>query len=271
MLVTHAFETFFSALICGSQAISGVFFRFSSHNSPRIAALSKVARAKRDENSRPVENFYNILIQLNDLSVEIDAAELKYDFVGSLGSLIGKALHLDADLRLWVLSLGPFWRYSVVNNPRSDLSNYTHCPTYGNRYHVYRNVSIATMWNHYRQTRIVLNEMIRSMSLRLWGSERVPECQQTVFQSVAIMKQMVDDICTSISYYFTSGETSFGSTIRLLWPLFIAANCASTEPATKEWILQTLDVIGSTTGIQQAISMSKLLREGNPLGLIPGT
>ncbi|KAJ5570578.1 uncharacterized protein N7459_010008 [Penicillium hispanicum] len=253
------------------NAISNVFFRLPGFNTPGLATLSKVARAKHDVYTLPIEEFYQVLIELNGLAVEVDAAELEDDPAESLRLLIGKALYLDANLRSWAMSLSPAWRYTVIDDPCSHLGDNTGFPVYGGRRHLYQRVTFVSMWNHYRQLRIIVNEMIRSMSLRLWKAQRPPECQQTVSQSIAIINQMADDLCTSISYYFTSDQTSFGAALRLLWPLFVAANCAGTDPATKEWILQALNIIGSTTGIQQAIGMSQLLRKGNILGMIPGT
>ncbi|OKL60877.1 hypothetical protein UA08_03736 [Talaromyces atroroseus] len=250
------------------NAISSVFFRSTSHRSPKIAALSNIARSKRDEHHQPIEHLYNILIGLNDLSLEVDDAHLQPDPVRNLESLIQTALHLDADLRSWTMSLGSSWRYTVVENPHSCLQN---SPIHVDKYHVYSDVNIASMWNHYRQTRIVLNEMIKSMSLRLWELQRSPECEQTLYQSSAIIEQVVGDLCASIPYHFTTGEAGFGGTIRLLWPLFIAGNCTGTDSASKEWSLQTLDIIASATGVQQAVGMAQLLRKGDALGIIPRT
>jgi hypothetical protein len=142
---------------------------------------------------------------------------------------------------------------------------------YGGKYHVYQDAFVASMWNHYRQTRIVVNEMIRSMSARLWEIDRAPECQQTMIQSIATIKQMGDDICNSISYCFKNSRTIFAAALLVLWPLFIAAKSMGTEPSTREWILLTLERIGSMTGIQQAINMSNFIKQGAKLPIIPGT
>lgn len=229
-----------------------------------------MARGKRDVHFLSVEDFYDILIQVNDLCIEIDAGGLGHKSPEILGLFIGKALHLDADLRSWSMSLGPAWRYIVVDHPHSPLAQ-AQFPFHDGQYHVYHNINIASMWNHYRQTRIFLNEVITSLSLRLWEIDRAPECQETIFQATSIVNQMADDVCASIPYHFTSGETGFGATIRLLWPLFVASNSTVIRPASKEWILQSLDIIGSTTGIQQAIGMTQIAREGGQLGMFPGT
>lgn len=217
-----------------------------------------------------METFCDILIQLHDLSIEVDSAVLADDSIDTLSILICKALHLDTDLRSWAMSLGPHWQYAVVDT-HSNRRSLPQIPLHSDTYHVYKTVGTVSMWNHYRQTRIIIHEMIRSMALRLWGLQGTSECQQIVFDSIDIIKLMTHDICASVPYHFVSGEVTFTAVVRLLWPLFVAGDCASSDPATKEWIVQTLEHIGNTTGIQQALGMAKMLRNGHTRSFIPGT
>ncbi|GKZ36594.1 hypothetical protein AbraIFM66950_007747 [Aspergillus brasiliensis] len=199
------------------NAISSIFRRSQRYNSPKITALTKLSRAKRDKDSQPMETFYDILIQLHDLSVEVDDAAVADDDIATLSSLISKALHIDADLRSWAMSLGPHWKYSVVDYTQSNPKSRPQISLHSDTYHVYKAVGIVSMWNHYRQTRIILHEMIRSMALRLWGLQGTSECQQIVFDSMDTIKQMTDDLCASVPYHFVSGEVTFTAVVRLLW------------------------------------------------------
>ncbi|PWY71242.1 hypothetical protein BO83DRAFT_362616 [Aspergillus eucalypticola CBS 122712] len=252
------------------NAISSIFRRSQRYNSPRITALTNVARANKDKGSQPMETFCDILIQLHDLSVKVDDAALADDSIDTLSILVSKALHLDTDLRSWAMSLGPHWQYSVVDT-HSNPKSRPQIPLHSDTYHVYKTVGVVSMWNHYRQTRIIIHEMIRSMALPLWGLQGTSECQQMVLNSIDTIKQMTDDICASVPYHFVSGEVTFTAVVRLLWPLFVAGDCASSDPATKEWIIRTLEHIGNATGIQQALGMAKMLRNGHTRGFIPGT
>ncbi|PYH67976.1 Zn(II)2Cys6 transcription factor [Aspergillus vadensis CBS 113365] len=221
--------------------------------------------------STGLELFRLVRLQnLHDLSIEVDDAALADDSIDTLSILVSKALHLDTDLRSWAMSLGPQWQYSVVDT-HSNPTSRPQFPLHSDTYHVYKAVGVVSMWNHYRQTRIIIHEMIRSMALRLWGLQGTSECQQIVFDSIDTIKQMTDDICASVPYHFVSGEVTFTAVVRLLWPLFVAGDCASSEPATKEWIVRTLEHIGDTTGIQQALGMAKMLRNGHTRSFIPGT
>ncbi|PWY74515.1 hypothetical protein BO94DRAFT_524377 [Aspergillus sclerotioniger CBS 115572] len=252
------------------SAISSIFYRISSNNTPRMAELSIAARSKRNPHFHPIEDFYDILLRLGDLAVRVESAHLGLDFIKNLRHLIDEAILLDADMELWRTSLSPFWYYTMVEIPHTPSKNQPHFPHRGDKYHLYHNVNLASIWNNYRQTRIVVNEMLRFMSLRMWRLQRAPEYQQTMSQCMETIQQMVDDICASIPYHFISGETGFGASIRLLWPLYIAGSSKCTDSSTREWIAQILDVIGNTVGLQQALSMAQIVREEASLDVIAG-
>jgi hypothetical protein len=245
------------------QAISNIFYRNKS--SPEIAKLSNAAKAYRDSKSLGIENFIDILVRVGDLFVEVEDAYTKRNSICDLAFLIRKALHLDTDLVSWALSTDPTWRYEVIEAP-----DHTYHSTYSDRYHVYPTVGVASMWNNYRQTRIIVREIIRSMCMRTLELGNSPESQQTMIQSIVINNLMAEDICASVPYHFSSGEVGFGGVFRLLWPLFIAAEYAGSTPRMKDWVFQTLRTIGNTMGIQQALMMSRFVKDGHALDLIPG-
>ncbi|KAJ5639907.1 C6 zinc finger domain protein [Penicillium longicatenatum] len=252
------------------NVISSVLFRRPVQPSPTIAAISEVAKARRDENSQPIEDLYNILLQFNDLAAEVnDASRGKYT-VENLGRYIGKALRVDADLRSWAMSVGPGWCFTTIKAP---VSHDGHIPFYmrGDTYHFYFNVYLASMWNHYRQTRLVLHEMVRVMAVHLYKLRKTSECEQTIIQSVAIINQVVDDICASVRYHFISDQACFGGALRLLWPLFVSANISHIDSATREWIAQVLAIIGESMGIYLATTMAQLIRKGELFDMVPGT
>lgn len=81
---------------------------------------------------------------------------------------------------------------------------------------------------------------------------------------------MIDDICASAPYYFTSGEKTVGGLLRLPWPLFIATDSSVSTPFEKEWLRQTLENIAEITGTQRALIMSQFLRKEYAVPFIPG-
>lgn len=250
-----------------------IFFRTNCHKSPTIAALSNLARTFCATDTQAVEaDFYSILIPLNNFSIAVKEAHKKDGFRGNIVPLIEQGLRLDADLVSWASSLGRDWQYAIAHNSPSLSNANIHVPSHDGECHVYSSISVAIFWNHYRQARIVLREMIRTMCLSVSERQEMPESPEIIIlQSIAINKQLVKDVCASVPYFFTSGEAGFGGVARLPWPLFVAADCTDLSSHTKNWIAQILNIIARYAGVQQARVLSHLIKEGrHRFNLIPG-
>jgi hypothetical protein len=229
-----------------------------------MVQLSKEAKAYRDSKSQVMDNFYDILTRVGDLSA-IMSDSVSDSSSSNPALFIQKALHLDADLVAWTMSIDPTWHYSVVEvSPASRHANSQIYRTiYGNTYHMYRAVGLASFWNTYRLARIMLRKIIESTCKIMLKRGECSENRSTMAQSAVIIKQMAEDICASVPYHFTSDEVAIGGLMRLIWPLFVATDCVDSEPDMKKWMMQTLDKIGYTTGIQQALMMSQIVRAGD--------
>ncbi|KAJ5665472.1 uncharacterized protein N7477_007920 [Penicillium maclennaniae] len=243
-------------------AISNIFYR--RYSSPVMVQLSNMARSYRDSKSQVIDNFYNILTRIGDLSAMIS------DSIPNSPSsnpvlFIQNALHLDADLVAWAMSIDPTWHYTVIKASPASINddNQIYHTIYGDTYHKYNTLGFASLWNTYRLLRIMLRRIIGSTCKSMLRRGECPEKRLTMAQGVVIIKQMAEDVCASVPYYFTSDDVAIGGLMQLIWPLFVASDCVESEPKMKKWILQTLDKIGYTTGIQQALMMSKLARAGN--------
>ncbi|KAJ5750816.1 hypothetical protein N7533_007844 [Penicillium manginii] len=252
--------------------ISNIFYK--RRISTSVAALSEIAWSRRNDQTQALEEFLRILIQLGELSADIHGA---YKDGGDRaaenpGPFIRRALYLDADLVSWSMSLSPPWRYNVMNTPahlRSKIDSYSYY--YGDTYHLFNSVSFASGWNNYYQTRIVIQEIVRSLCMRTVGSGMADTSHKTIAMANTISRQMIHSICASVPYHFNSGEVGVGVAFRLLWPLFITANCGATTPEIKDWVMKTLELVGNTAGIQQALMMSQSVKKGHNIALIPGT
>ncbi|KAE8344426.1 hypothetical protein BDV24DRAFT_160572 [Aspergillus arachidicola] len=248
-----------------------IFFRTNCHRSPTIAALSNHARTFGDTDSQAIDDFYDILITFNDLSMTIKEAYKNDGFRGNIAPLIGQALRLDANLVSWASSLGLAWQFTVARNSPSFSSGDIHIRSYDDEYHVYPSINVAVLWNHYRQARIVLHEMIQTMCLNVSEQQAMPKSQQIMLKSSTINKHLVKDVCSSVPHFFTSGEAGFGGVARLPWPLFVAADCTDISPHRKNWIAQILGIIATSAGVQQARILSHFIKEGrHGFNLIPG-
>ncbi|KAL3465879.1 hypothetical protein BJX64DRAFT_296757 [Aspergillus heterothallicus] len=256
-------------------AMSNLFFRAKYHTSPGIASLSQRAMLLHSDRSQAVEAFYAILIPFNDLSIAIKAAHRRDSFHGdTTAALVAEALRLDADLASWADSLEPHWQYTIAQaHSPSTHSKDIPFPYHNTLYHIYLFLAAATLWNHYRQARITLHEMLRPMlsSMSTLPLSGVFDAEQTLSQSRIITTNLIHEICASVPFFFASDEARFVAVARLPWPLFVAAGCVESSPYTKGWIVRVLEVLAKSTGVRQAGIMTGLIRSGgHGMRLIPG-
>ena len=95
------------------------------------------------------------------------------------------------------------------------------------------------------------------------------ECEQIMFQSSAVIDQLVDDICASIDFYFVYGPPGISAVLRLQLPLFVAAVCTGKYSERYMWIMEKLEMLSTLTGFEQTISLAHRLKEGQIYGIIP--
>jgi hypothetical protein len=233
---------------------------YKQYAPPVVVQLSKEAAAHRDSGLEKFEDFFDILVQVSNLSAEIRANASRGSSFGNLAPFIQKAFQLDIDLVSWAMSINPASRYTTASALYNKKHDYEYRSVYGESYHVYPNVEIAAMWNNYRLTRIIIHEIIGSIYVRLLKPGGPPEDRLMALRSIAISRQMTEDICSSVPYHFNSRNVTVGCMFRLIWPLYIASDCVGSAPTMKQWIVQTLEKIGHATGIQQALTMSQLVR-----------
>ncbi|KAJ5149185.1 hypothetical protein N7448_000763, partial [Penicillium atrosanguineum] len=243
-------------------AISNIFYK--RYSSQIMIQLSKVARTYHDRKSQVTDSFYDIITRVGDLSAMISDS-VPNSSSSNPALFIQKALHLDADLVAWAMSIDPTWHYTVVKASPVSINDdgQIYHNIYGDTYHMYRTLGLASLWNNYRLIRIMLRKIIGSTCKSKLKQGYCPETRSTIAQGIIIIQQMAEGVCASVPYHFASDEIAVGGLMRLIWPLFVASDCIESEPKMKKWILQTLDRIGYTTGIQQAFMMSKLARAGD--------
>ncbi|KAL4739293.1 hypothetical protein BDV11DRAFT_170208 [Aspergillus similis] len=217
-------------------------------------------------------------------------ASLKNGALIEPAKVVKRALKLDVELGAWAKSFKLTRGYAVVNVPEpvgeiagtgKNVSPLRHI--YGNHYHIYPDTVVSACWNDYRFVRLLLLEVLGWLAGHLSRKEdidatRRSEYRKTVDYSTKLSQQLSDDVCASVPYHFGATETSTqedwsssrtGGMIRLLWPLFLAAERDRATQETRDWIADTLFRIGYGVGIRQALVMSNLLRSERPLSWLP--
>ncbi|KAL2042764.1 hypothetical protein N7G274_004523 [Stereocaulon virgatum] len=166
---------------------------------------------------------------------------------------------IDADLIEWADKSPSCFKYTRVfsNDAENVLSGY---------YHVYPKVWVVGTWNLYRSARILAHEVIER-----WLSRNFAVDFAQLQRSEAVLSMMSADICASVPCVFGQidanglqiGSSRFaraGTGTWILWPLYLAATMNRAMPTTRSWVINQLDRMGRTMGIQQAISLAAVLR-----------
>lgn len=221
---------------------------------PEIIDLSqKAMEVDRSIDSVPDQQIFQIIIRLCDLRHTWNT-EMRDD-----PTTFSRGLTIDTELDEWVNQLPLEYAYLT----KKDLDNPN---TFQGIYHVYKGIWCVGAWNVYRVARIFNTEMIRSWLRRNTPPSQDPQTEQYDLQLVNLASDVCAgtpcllDVVTSKSMGIQSPRAAIG--ISLLWPLYIAANCDIPVPGLRPWVVTQLERIGHDMGIQQALSLARLLRVG---------
>ena len=182
--------------------------------------------------------------------------------------IVLSALEIDAELEVWAADCPDMYMYEIVTLQKRSES------VFSDNYHLYYNIWIATIWNHYRSIRILLNELVIEQLTQLKQcSEALPDFrgeQPSVFYEKQIvlcrslLLQLTQDICASVPFFFSYGSQSdcppraAGGNL-LLWSLYIAGCTDVVSKVMRDWVIVNLEKITETMGIQQAKALAILL------------
>ena len=180
-------------------------------------------------------------------------------------AIISSALMFEAELRDWESSLPASWAFEART---SDA----HSRTFYGQYHVYKDAWVSRIYNHYRWTRLLFNEMVVSTISTLAQPTPKDALQRT--QSLETISSMAVGICTgAVSHEALSqrGHTADSASnlpplngiFMMLFPLAVAGGAAGTPDHVHAWVVGTLEQIGCTMGIQRAFEMIPQLKRSH--------
>ncbi|PYH92967.1 hypothetical protein BO71DRAFT_356319 [Aspergillus ellipticus CBS 707.79] len=238
--------------------------------SPILAQLTQEAPKYRDPNYRTIDRLGILVIRLSSL-----CAAIKDGTINRPTEIIRLSLSLDAEFISTLLSIPPTWVYSTIEVPQFEGERRMQS-VWGNRFHIYGNLTISSAWNNYRSARLVIHELIitaaKSLRNSSYTNSRI-EQESLVIQSERTCHQIVEDICASVPFHLgataenvgcggNAGAPTGAGGITVVWPLLIAANSGFASPALRKWVMDCLDKIGHSLGINQALAVAQLLRDG---------
>jgi hypothetical protein len=146
---------------------------------------------------------------------------------------------------------------------------------------VYQDFWISNIWNNYRASRIIVNEIILEHLVQLPSYCAISSEYHLLSTCCrATLIQLVVDICASTPYHFSKvtsqGDcrsdldkpmlTALGGLV-MIWPLYIAADIECSPPSLKSWVIRQLNIIGYRMGIRQALLMTELLHIGKDVDM----
>lgn len=177
-------------------------------------------------------------------------------------AVVNSALLFEDELREWEAHLPLHWSFTVKESKTCEH-------TYRGQYHVYKDMWVAIIFNHYRWARLVVNETIVSqisMMARPTGNDVIQRQQ-----ALDIISCMAIDICAGAASQEAISERGvaedpshiplLNGTFMLLFPLGVAGGAAGTPDEVHDWVVGTFERIGCTTGIRRALEMIPHLKK----------
>jgi hypothetical protein len=204
------------------------------------------------------------------------------DFIDHSNSLsvVSQALEIDASFSEWVANLPSRYFYNtvVMTKPCEQV--------FGDRYHIYGGICMATSWNSYRCLRIILNEILVEQMVHLCQlqlSSPSPNSELIAFYLTRtrayqeLVAQLTFDICASVPFYFsyhhrmdstTQVQVPAMSGNLLLWCLYTAVVAGNVNEVMRFWIVARLRDVAETMGIRNASGLAEVLSERREITVV---
>jgi hypothetical protein len=178
--------------------------------------------------------------------------------------IITTACAIDQELDIWSKTCPITFIYQTVALKERREA------VFSDHYHVYLNLWVATVWNHYRSIRLLINELILDQLCHLYQDN--PEAsllwndpgffENQVLTSNTTLLQLCHDICASVPYYLGFDPDADRRMPRpipkavtgnlLLWPLYTAGVTGLVSDIMRDWVAGQLRWISDIIGIRQA-------------------
>lgn len=166
----------------------------------------------------------------------------------------------------WKQSILPSWAIKSYKCLTSTMIE----PAYMSQYDTYPDLYVATMWNAYRSSRIMIHNHILTATLQHGSTDDMGKLSD----SINILRALTTAICQSVPYFLSctrdcdavklpehmnTVQLSSSGALLLLWPLFSCGMLWTTPKEQSHWIASILRRIGGHMGLQLAISMAAAL------------
>ncbi|KAJ5729372.1 uncharacterized protein N7483_003880 [Penicillium malachiteum] len=176
------------------------------------------------------------------------------------------AINLDTELEEWEQGLPEKWKFTVEHS--DDMQH-----TFHGKYILYKDLWASRDLNHYFWGRLAINEFILNLlaTLATVGCFLPNDAEQRQ-RSLDTASRMAMDACagaasqlgtyaSAIPYKRESRVPRLNIVFMLLFPLTIAGSSTAAPDEVHEWVVQKLQEIGSSMGIQRAVELIPRIKQ----------
>ena len=122
--------------------------------------------------------------------------------IAEMMKLIRVAKTTDSSLEHWALTLAEVWEPRVQFTIPVEPEHVENAPCWKGPVHVYNDLSVVSVWNEYRVSRIFCQAVILGCVAALPQHQRTGQTQRIADQAINITQQLVDDFCSSVPFLF---------------------------------------------------------------------
>ena len=175
----------------------------------------------------------------------------------NLSTLVESCRGLDIELSVWATSIRAYSNVVSTSNPEEICEGY---------YHIYKDLRNAYIWNCYRCTRIMIDELLVFNLQPLFNTSILVSSSHFITEyrrSVSCIQLLLSEIFASVPFHLglpepDAGSAPFVGNFLLIWPLYMPASTRFVAEQTHKWAIRRLVHIGHSIGIQQALESEKL-------------
>ncbi|KAJ5974490.1 hypothetical protein N7481_011700 [Penicillium waksmanii] len=179
------------------------------------------------------------------------------------GPIASFAASFDSELDEWEKNLPDKWAFTLVESK-------DHHHTFNGKYLIYNDVWASRILNNYFWGRLVVNEIIlKHLASHPSPTRKTLQQQQRALETSS---RLSINVCAGAASHMgafgnmtpATGDARLpplNGAFMLLFPLTMAGGAAGAPDEAYEWVIQTLQRIGETMGIQRALQLIPTLKE----------
>ncbi|KIW05523.1 uncharacterized protein PV09_03404 [Verruconis gallopava] len=200
--------------------------------------------------------------------------------VKEMMKLIQVAKEVDSALEHWALTLSDQWEPRVKMTVPEEPEDVTTAQFWKGPVYVYADLSMASVWNDYRISRIFCQSVILGCVAALPSHLRSAQIQRILDLAVRITQQMVDDFCATVPYLFGLSSEFEANKVGILdqlalratgayyaaWPLWVTNKIPTVPEKQRQWLLSKFLLIGKTWGLTEEQMLNMAQRQAMTAG-----